>query len=145
MPQHRRPRAGVAVVGFIYHQQLKKLWGDVFQPPGQRLHARHLHRLAQVHAAVGSNQPMWHIQAVQCRTRLPQQFSPMHQHADPVTAGCGLTGDVAEQHRLAAASRQYEQHGPMPLPVRLANLLNSLGLVWPQHGRGHGRLLAKAS
>jgi len=68
MRQHLGPRACVAVVRLIHHQQLEQAWRELVQPSGEGLNAVNagdLHWLAQIHRAVRRDQAMRYIQARQ--------------------------------------------------------------------------------
>ena len=72
---------------------------------------------------------MRYVEAGQAGAGLAEEFLPVDQHADTGAFGRGLFCNVAENHRLAAASGEHEQHRAVALLVRLADLLDGSVLV----------------
>ena len=107
MTDHLCPGACIGVMRLINHQQLEKITRQFMQPARQCLHACYLHRMAQVHAAIGGDQPMPHTHAPEAIAGLFQQLSAMDQDADAVATLSGRLRDVAEANGLASTGRQH--------------------------------------
>jgi hypothetical protein len=63
--------------------------------------------MAQVHAPVGSDQPMPHIHPPKAIAGLFQQLSAMDKDADAVATLSGRLCDVAETNGLASAGAEH--------------------------------------
>ena len=124
MADDPRPCAGRGVVRLVNYQQLEELTRQQVQPSGQGLDAGHLHRMAQVHPATGSDAAMWHAHRRQAAAGLVQQLLTVDEDADPVALARGGLGDVAEYVSLAAAGAQHHQHRLTSLLVLKPDLID---------------------
>jgi len=77
------------------------------QPARQCLHACYLHRMAQIHAAIGGDQSMPHTHPPKAIAGLFQQLSAMDKDADAVTFAGGFLRDVAETNGLASTGAEH--------------------------------------
>ena len=126
---HLRPCAGNGVVRLVNHHQLEELPRQQVQPSRQGLDAGHLHRMAQVHTATGSDAAMRDTHRRQAAAGLVQQLLAVHEDADAVALARGGLGDVAEYVSLAPASGQHRQHLTMTQLVLQADVGDQLLLV----------------
>lgn len=75
---------------------------------------------------------MAHAKGVERAGGLLEKLDSVHQYGNAVAAAGGLLGDVGEDHGLAAAGGQNEQHGAVAAAEGIAEPFHGLLLVRTQ-------------